>query len=312
MQSWPIVRTQPLGKTYGRGLPSFINNRGYYFDLLGVYADGVVDCWDMLDLALFRRKAQTGWIALQPPLGAHVSVHNLGFCKVDAAEWQLSVADLVEQVEAVVTALNPQRAELVDLEGEASRPFGPNSKARIAKLGLADEYFQRLAADGADILGRRVPLLLRDGASYVLTPGAIYADGMCQLRMAGDLLSTATLIEQLERGEVGTSVADGSWVEIEGLGCWRSVQGHWPIEPGERSKEIADVLAILNGAPGALKTCRAAFADYQRDPAPAAKERLRSAYAAVPGHLRMYCGDMDSKDWPIRAILFGEHDEYGE
>jgi hypothetical protein len=33
---------------------------------------------------------------------------------------------------------------------------------------------------------------------------------------------------------------------------------------------------------------------------------LRRSYEAVPEHLRMYCGDMDTKDIPIRMILYGK------
>ena len=39
------------------------------------------------------------------------------------------------------------------------------------------------------------------------------------------------------------------------------------------------------------------------------REALREAYFAVPRHLRHYCGDMDSKDWPIRRILQLRDDE---
>jgi hypothetical protein len=44
---------------------------------------------------------------------------------------------------------------------------------------------------------------------------------------------------------------------------------------------------------------------YNDNPGQEQRERLRLAYEAVPEHLRMYCGDMDSKDGPIRRILDG-------
>jgi hypothetical protein len=53
---------------------------------------------------------------------------------------------------------------------------------------------------------------------------------------------------------------------------------------------------------------------YEAAPSEEKREALRKAYEAVPEHLRMYCGDMDSKDEPIRRILgqFGDEGEADE
>jgi len=50
--------------------------------------------------------------------------------------------------------------------------------------------------------------------------------------------------------------------------------------------------------------CREIYYEYLVYPCEDARERLRAAYEAVPEHERMYLGDMDSKDWDYRRILF--------
>ena len=50
-----IIRTQTID---GLVTPAFINNGSHYFFInLPVYADGLVNCWEMVDLALFKSAA---------------------------------------------------------------------------------------------------------------------------------------------------------------------------------------------------------------------------------------------------------------
>jgi hypothetical protein len=49
--------------------------------------------------------------------------------------------------------------------------------------------------------------------------------------------------------------------------------------------------------------CMDRWRAFERDPSDENRELLRAAYLAVPKHLRIYCGDLDSKDYPIRRAL---------
>ena len=104
-------------------------------------------------------------------------------------------------------------------------------------------------------------------------------------------------------GRLTLSVPPQTWVSLDGLGCFRAGRGSWWVEPAERLREAADLIALLNGGPSAGHRCMEALAEYEGDPTNERKETLRAAYNAVPEHLRMFCGDMVSKDWPIRRIL---------
>ena len=67
----------------------------------------------------------------------------------------------------------------------------------------------------------------------------------------------------------------------------------------------------LNGRPTSAMRCLTAWKAYKSAPSDAAKEALRIAYEAVPAHNRQYVlGDMDTKDHPIRYVLYP--DEYSK
>lgn len=42
--------------------PAFIHNAGYYLTRLSVYADGLINAWELLDLPLFEGKIDSGWV----------------------------------------------------------------------------------------------------------------------------------------------------------------------------------------------------------------------------------------------------------
>ncbi|MCB9871486.1 MAG: hypothetical protein H6837_16640 [Planctomycetes bacterium] len=56
---------------------------------------------------------------------------------------------------------------------------------------------------------------------------------------------------------------------------------------------------------------REAFQQYLEEPTLKAKDELQAAYEAVPEHHRMYVGDMDTKDIPVRMIIYGEEEIEG-
>jgi hypothetical protein len=65
---------------------------------------------------------------------------------------------------------------------------------------------------------------------------------------------------------------------------------------------------MLRGGIGSIQKCLSVFAEYQRMPSVEGRELLREAYESMPEHVRCYCGDMDSQDWPIRKVLYGKEE----
>src|SRR5256885_13674011 len=98
MRGWNIVRTKPVGRTYGRAIPAFIHNGAYHFTTIDVYADGAISCWGFLDRALFAAKLRTGWVEICPPITQvqrdSISIFNLGRAISAHVEWTTSIDEL--------------------------------------------------------------------------------------------------------------------------------------------------------------------------------------------------------------------------
>lgn len=76
----------------------FIENGNYFLADLKVYADGMIDCWGLVDLATFREKVAEGWVATSLPQGAHASVHLLADWRFDEPHFWLTPEQLIAEV----------------------------------------------------------------------------------------------------------------------------------------------------------------------------------------------------------------------
>ncbi|MBF6129467.1 NADAR family protein [Nocardia brasiliensis] len=84
---------------------AFIRNGDYFLTDLKIYADGMVDCWGLVNLTEFAAKVRSGWVATTLPAGAKASVHELAqwtfddpHSWIDADELIGEVADEVERL----------------------------------------------------------------------------------------------------------------------------------------------------------------------------------------------------------------------
>lgn len=291
-----IRRTQPLGERSGFALPAFVHNGWWFLAAVEVYEDGAIFAWDGLDRALFDRKLDQGWVDPQPPDGAWLGLGDLGACVCRDPDWRLTPKDLRAAVDLALARLGPPGRRLVDLDGDpyALRPDG----MRVAKLSLPDTRPRRGPVDG-----RRIEVLRRERDDAVSLVGlTLWGDALAQVD--GEEAAPAdAVLERLASGDLRTSAPDGARVTIPGLGSFTLAQSSWSVRRAERVREARALLAELGGADDPVRACRDAHARYAADPTDARREALRAAYEAVPRHLRMYCGDMDTKDSEIRRIL---------
>jgi uncharacterized protein (TIGR02996 family) len=306
LAGWRIVRTRPAPRTYGRAIPAFIHNGSYFLATVDVYADGAINCWGFVDLPLFQDKLARGWVVPRAEVGGTLSIYNLGQARVEAAQWQLAVTDIESRVMDALSELNPTLEGLLDMQGSAVEV---RNGIRHAKLGLADPKPYRMSPAGDEIPGAELPVLEVVADGYRLRRWFVYADGQTQLGYGNELLPLDTAARLFEEGRLTLSVPAGAWVTLDGLGRFQAGEGYWDVEPGERIREASSLLEELNGGPGAVRRCIDAHKAYQAGPSRERRRALRQAYEAVPEHLRMYCGDMDSRDGPIRRILARDEGE---
>ncbi|MGV3724312.1 MAG: DUF7638 domain-containing protein [Actinomycetota bacterium] len=139
---------------------------------------------------------------------------------------------------------------------------------------------------------------------YHLTPISIYQNGMVD---CWGLVSFEEFKEKVSSGWVVTQPPEGADVSVSFLASFKAVDANYWIEPEELIEEVGDEIEALNGRPTTTDLCLQAWERYEQDSTEANKGALRVAYEAVPEHNRRYVlREMDSKDWPIRRVIYGD------
>lgn len=298
---WDIVRTKPGGVHIGKALPIFINNFHFHLTTIDVYDDGAVYVWEFLDLDLFDEKLKTSWLNTSPEKNGLISVYNLGAARNTKGKWDCSLKDIRERVRSIVRDFDPGLKNVIDMQGSSTCTKG---KIRMAKMGLADDCPFRTDSKGERVFCREIPVFQPDGRDYRLVKWFVFSDGTSRVGFDSDLVSFDSVCTALTNGELTTNADDAAWIIVPGLGRFKPADAHWYIQPDQRIIEANDLLHQLRGGQGAIMDCMEAFRVYQEQPNDQTRAELRDAYEAVPVHRRVFCGDMDSKDQPIRAILY--------
>jgi len=297
-------------KIPGVVLPAFICNLDYHLVNLPVYADGLIDAWDMVDLPLFEEKLREGWVTTAVPDGDTLSVHGLGRWQVTDGRWTLDPDALLAKVRAAIEELNPGMHNLHDCGGSTIETI---DGVAVSKLGVPEAAAVRVQEEHASApkppvwCGRSLSVLVRQEDALCLADLRVFEDGNFELGRLPEtrMLTRAALQSAIESGEVCSEAPAGAQLCIHGLGrCTVEVPGR-TADIGQLLLETDDVVARLRHRPDSIARCRRAFEAYLATPTPETKATLRSAYEAVPRHSRAYVGDQDTKDVPIRVALYG-------
>ncbi|MFK4693037.1 putative NAD-dependent protein-ADP-ribosyltransferase YbiA (DUF1768 family) [Streptomyces pristinaespiralis] len=165
-------------------------------------------------------------------------------------------------------------------------------------------------ADGVRIPGTWRHAFIRNGGQYFLTDLFIFADGIV------DCWGFVTLDEfekKLRSGWVATSFPEGADVSAHGLASWKFAEPHAWLTPELLLAEVRDTVEQLNGRPDSTARCLAAVDVFLADRTEENRAAARAAYLAIPETRRHYAlGDMDSKDWPLQALVAGPGGELEE
>lgn len=306
------IKPTSLPVATGVAVPAFIHNGTYFFTEVGVYADGLFECWGTVDLDFLARKFAEGWISPSAPVGCQVGVHDLLSAKVESCEWRHSAESFHERVRDCLSSLNPEHRSLYDFAGE---DVDVQDGVRWAKVGsMSGSPCRHSDRENSPTGESRYAIIQEDGRTF-LTSIRIYADGYIDVHPKFDqerLVSVGEFEDLLDRQEVCLSVPDGTTIEIDSLGRMTVADVmSWIESPSDLLLEVTDTIKTLNGEQGAIENCREAFQEYLDKPTLKTKELLRAAYEAVPEHHRMYVGDMDTKDIPVRMIIYGEEEIEG-
>lgn len=114
-----IVNDKPI---LGVFLTAFIHNGSYYLTKIGVYADGMIDCWGLVDFEGFVRKVRSGWIVTSLPEGAEVGISGMTMFTANKILYNVPESEFIKEVSDAVEELN-ERPSSMRLFAEARKKY---------------------------------------------------------------------------------------------------------------------------------------------------------------------------------------------
>lgn len=300
-----ITRTEILD---GFSIPGIIHNMQYHFTDLQVYSDGLISCWEMVDLPMFKDKLNKGWVVTSIPDGKAISIFNLGNWYIEQGKWQHTKETLYDYVYSLVNRLNPTLENLHKYNGNSSKMVG---KVNVAKhfmptpkpyhLDDPNSFFPK------KIDGEKFHFFYRndDNKTY-LAELSIYKNGYIEITNlpTKKIHKFEDLHNLTQKGTITTDLKIGETVTILNLGTFKITSGSG-VDIKSKINELTDKLNELNGSENSIEKCARIFEEYKKNPTNKLKTELKEAYEAVPEHQRIFVGTMDTKDYEVRQIIYG-------
>jgi hypothetical protein len=86
----------------GVSRPVYIHNGNYYLIELKIYADSMVDCWDLVTFDQFKKKVNSGWVVTEPPKTAEISIFPLGSLTATNFRGSVKPEELIKVVADII------------------------------------------------------------------------------------------------------------------------------------------------------------------------------------------------------------------
>jgi hypothetical protein len=125
-----IVNDKPV---LGVFLTAFINNGAYYLTKIGVYADGMIDCWGLVDFEGFIRKAKSGWVVTMLPEGAEVGISDFTMFTANKMLYSVPESEFIKEVLDAIEELNARPSSML-LFVEAKKKYWNSPTEENQKL----------------------------------------------------------------------------------------------------------------------------------------------------------------------------------
>jgi len=93
-------------KIFGEVFWGIVNNWNYYLTEITVFSDGMIRCWELMDLETFKEKLKSGWIKISLPKNEELRIPNLGVVNVKDFLPEKTNEDFIKEIEDAITELN--------------------------------------------------------------------------------------------------------------------------------------------------------------------------------------------------------------
>jgi len=284
----------------GITVPAVIHNMGYYYINMPVYEDGSVDCWNRKSLEELKDELARGWVVTEIPTGKNISIHGLGQYAIKDANWEHISDSYYDYIYDTVKKMNNNMTGLFEETVEQKEKW----KTRKAGWSTWKKPYKLRGNFGYTLVdGDSSSIFFRQENRWELTSVIAYADETLMLGTDENLYSLDEIKEMFAKGILSSNIEGEFELFIPNL-ARLTLEGNYQVHTEEKQKELEDMSAKISGNKSLHQICKEMYLDYLIYPTEFNRERLRIAYENVPKHMRMYLGDMDTKDRDYQRILY--------
>lgn len=292
----------------GTRIPGIINNMQYFYINLDVYEDGMINCWELVDLEGLKEKLEIGWLVPSIPHGENISIHGLGEYEIITGSWNYNKNSYYEYIKETIERLNPNLSNIYTISEEEKKLL---EQRRISYSPEAKDFYVKSELFYQTVNGNGFPIFMRHESCCYLANLVVYQDGCVKVYHSGRELDyeIEEVQEMFHDGTFLTEFKTPTKIIIDDFAEVTLGKAIYYTDPEEKYKELLDIHSKLNGKKTSLEKCREAYYSYLEDPSDYAREKLKELYELIPEHERMYLGDMDSKDADYIRIIYYPEDK---
>src|SRR5438093_4092304 len=257
-----ICRTKEIR---GYEFPGIIHNGSYFLTELQVFADGLINCWQMVDLPMFKEKLRGGWVVTSIPDRAALDIHGIGSVSVNSPVWAHTPDGLVKFIQDVVRTLNPRMENLYHCHGRDTEEVNGVRYAAVntdnPRPWKTDQPISPLVHG---IFGGSLRhFQVHDGLLRLVTI-QLFRDDSAKIFGFSEpqTLDFGSLVKQLQNRDYFRIPDAGDRVVIEGLADFTAGEWTYRVDPSQLVGEFHDLHDRVHDRPGAIQECMNAYRDY--------------------------------------------------
>lgn len=287
----------------GTRVPGIIKNMQFHYVNIDVYEDGMVNCWELVDLDGLKEKINTNWLVTQVPDGENLSIHGLGSYKIGSATWKYNQRSYFRHIKETVKQLNPDMENIYSI---SKREKNLLNQRRVSYSPQATEFYVKREMFYETSDGEGFTVFFKHDGKCFLVNLIVYMDGRFTCYTSDFELSYQ--VEEIEslfqNGTFFTDIEQPTTIILNHFAEVTFTETMYSVDSLEKYKELKDIYIKLNGGKTAFEKCREMHYEYLKDPNEYCRMKLKEFYEQIPKHERMYLGDMDTKDSDYVRIIY--------
>lgn len=293
----------------GTTTPGIIHNGGQHFLIsVQIYEDGMVNCWELVDLKGLKQKIENQWLGPDVPNGENLSIHGLGAYRVEQANWTYNNNSYYGHIQHKIRVLNPEFHNIYEITPRQQQLMDARRVSHSPKATdfavVQELFYQTITGDGFSIF------MKYEGQNYLVNM-VVYEDGRVAIYNLPSLVEASMdeLVIWFREGILFTTIEQPTVISILDLGEVTFSEEIYAEKAEDKYLELLDLHRKLKGERSTSEECRHAYHMYLEDPSEFNRARLKETYESVPEHQRMYLGDMDTKDADYQRILYAPEEK---